>query len=394
MERACGIAGRPVGDCASYRLGVEEAEMSSYSGHNGQVELRDDELVITRAGALARASVGNAPPRRIPIAAMAGVRVKDATRLTNGHVQFLIGDEGAPSVAATTAASVPNTVLFTRRQQDQFRELVERVEARITANRESGIDPASVDVQPAQGRQVRLAESKAGRESRSTETSTTPSAEPWEPPSAERTRPDRSEAKAEKKGARADAKAQKQEARAGAKAEREAKEAALAAERGKRLASFRGVTLFERVIVTPDGESPLAGTQATVDAAGQLMQTQRATLTRFALTGGLGAIAFKKKKNIDTRELYLLIDAPAVASAITCPPTEGAGARRFAAQVNSAAKVTATPEPAEGEAPAQEAPTSAGADVADQLRKFAQLHDEGILSDEEFQAQKAKLLGD
>jgi hypothetical protein len=32
-------------------------------------------------------------------------------------------------------------------------------------------------------------------------------------------------------------------------------------------------------------------------------------------------------------------------------------------------------------------------DLADQLRKLATLRDEGILSDEEFAAQKAKLLG-
>ena len=32
-------------------------------------------------------------------------------------------------------------------------------------------------------------------------------------------------------------------------------------------------------------------------------------------------------------------------------------------------------------------------DVADQLRKFADLRDQGVISDEEFAAQKAKLLG-
>lgn len=45
-------------------------------------------------------------------------------------------------------------------------------------------------------------------------------------------------------------------------------------------------------------------------------------------------------------------------------------------------------------APAAPPPTSAPpTDVADQLRKLASLRDEGILSDEEFAAQKARLLG-
>ena len=53
------------------------------------------------------------------------------------------------------------------------------------------------------------------------------------------------------------------------------------------------------------------------------------------------------------------------------------------------------PTPGYG-APAAPAPPAAAAspvDVADQLRKLAQLRDEGILSEEEFAAQKQKLLG-
>ena len=44
-------------------------------------------------------------------------------------------------------------------------------------------------------------------------------------------------------------------------------------------------------------------------------------------------------------------------------------------------------------APAPSAPAAGGVDVADQRRKLAALRDEGILSDEEFAAQKARLLG-
>jgi hypothetical protein len=46
--------------------------------------------------------------------------------------------------------------------------------------------------------------------------------------------------------------------------------------------------------------------------------------------------------------------------------------------------------------PVAAAPAAAAAapvDVADQLKKLADLRDQGILSDEEFAAQKAKLLG-
>jgi hypothetical protein len=43
-------------------------------------------------------------------------------------------------------------------------------------------------------------------------------------------------------------------------------------------------------------------------------------------------------------------------------------------------------------APAPAAPAAAPVDVADQLKKLADLRDQGVLSEEEFQAQKAKLL--
>jgi len=49
--------------------------------------------------------------------------------------------------------------------------------------------------------------------------------------------------------------------------------------------------------------------------------------------------------------------------------------------------------PAPAPAPAPAAPAGPPVDLADQLRKLATLRDEGILSEEEFAAQKAKLLG-
>jgi hypothetical protein len=49
--------------------------------------------------------------------------------------------------------------------------------------------------------------------------------------------------------------------------------------------------------------------------------------------------------------------------------------------------------PEEASAPAAEAaPAPAQPDVFDQLKKLGELHQQGILTDEEFAAQKAKLL--
>jgi hypothetical protein len=63
-------------------------------------------------------------------------------------------------------------------------------------------------------------------------------------------------------------------------------------------------------------------------------------------------------------------------------------------QARYAEQQPAAAPPDEASAPAAEAaPAPAQPDVFDQLKKLGELHQQGILTDEEFAAQKAKLLG-
>ena len=55
--------------------------------------------------------------------------------------------------------------------------------------------------------------------------------------------------------------------------------------------------------------------------------------------------------------------------------------------------ITRPPSPAEEAAAERYRPAETGGNVPDQLEKLAQLHDQGVLTDEEFEQQKAKLLG-
>ncbi len=118
--------------------------------------------------------------------------------------------------------------------------------------------------------------------------------------------------------------------------------AALEDPRGKRVADFGGCFLHEFVLLTPGGEVPLDAVEASVDTAGNLSVTKRATLTRMAagglLLGGLGAVlslGFQKKEQQDTRELYLLLDAGPASVVIQADPDAGAEVRRFASAVNA-----------------------------------------------------------
>jgi len=115
--------------------------------------------------------------------------------------------------------------------------------------------------------------------------------------------------------------------------------------RGRRVDAFGPVTLHELRIVTPAGEVPLDGVEATVDSAGNMSITKRATLTRLAVgglvLGPLGAVlalGFQKKRTHDDRELYLLIEAGPASCVLQVKPDAGTNVRAFAVQVNARAR--------------------------------------------------------
>ena len=121
--------------------------------------------------------------------------------------------------------------------------------------------------------------------------------------------------------------------------------------RGRKVGAYQGIILYQRWLVTPQGEGSLVGAQATVDTAGGLAVKSRATLTRMAAgglaLGPLGAVlslGLKKHKDVDTRELYLLVESPAVATVVQCPADEGQKAREFAAKIANMARTAAAHE--------------------------------------------------
>lgn len=133
--------------------------------------------------------------------------------------------------------------------------------------------------------------------------------------------------------------------------------------------------------------------QALADAAGDISVTRGRNLA----AKGAGTLAFgpigmlfmgnAKNRQVDNRELYLLVEGSRWAYTQKFNPNLGQALRQFAGQINAAARdyrAAVAPEPA--------APSSVSG-VAQELRELASLRDEGILTEEEFAAQKAKLLG-
>ena len=109
-------------------------------------------------------------------------------------------------------------------------------------------------------------------------------------------------------------------------------------EKDQKLGSLAGVTLYENRIVTPDGEAALSDeVRADVDTAGNLAVSSRVTATRL-VTIGVFALAFKKKKKHDTRELYLVVETPEFMTVRQIDPNLGSRARSFVAQIMTAAR--------------------------------------------------------
>jgi len=91
----------------------------------------------------------------------------------------------------------------------------------------------------------------------------------------------------------------------------------------------------------------------------------------------------------DTRLAFLRIEGPGVAISVTLSPKSGImvnSARKFAAQLNQLSQ-RLTPATAPAPAPVLEH------DPVEQIRKLAELRDQGVLTSDEFEAKKADLLG-
>lgn len=103
-------------------------------GHTGTVLFDGDFVTITRAGFLARATVGKGE-KRIALTSITAVQWKPAGGMTNGFIQFTLG--GGSEVRSrfgtqtVDAANDENSVVFTKKQMPSFEALRQEVEAAI-----------------------------------------------------------------------------------------------------------------------------------------------------------------------------------------------------------------------------------------------------------------------
>ncbi len=153
----------------------------------------------------------------------------------------------------------------------------------------------------------------------------------------------------------------------------------------------------DRLIDHENRHLPFNGkVEAVCDSAGNIAVTRGRNLA----DKGLGTLVFgpiglffmgnAKNREVDTRELYLLVEGPNWAYTVPFAPDAGLALREFALQINLIAKQhwdRADPS-------AKEPSPAPSNDSVAKLRELGKLKDEGILTEDEFAAAKAKLLAD
>lgn len=153
----------------------------------------------------------------------------------------------------------------------------------------------------------------------------------------------------------------------------------------------------DRLIDHTSRQLPFTGeVNATVDTAGNIEVTRGRNLASKAVFGTLWAPATSglsyfmagnaKHREIDKRELFLLVEGPSWAYTQQFVPDVAQGLREFAQTINFTARQAheRTVAPPRG--------SGSKSSPIEMLTKLAELRDQGILTQEEFAAKKADIL--
>lgn len=104
-------------------------DMKTYKGINGQIELHDNKIVIRRKGILSKLTQGFlVGEKTIYIPQITSIKTKKAGFLTNGFIQFVLSGNIEYKKGIVNMTQDENTVMFSRKQQEDMNELVSTIE--------------------------------------------------------------------------------------------------------------------------------------------------------------------------------------------------------------------------------------------------------------------------
>ncbi len=159
------------------------------------------------------------------------------------------------------------------------------------------------------------------------------------------------------------------------------------------LAAIGQLVVQSDCLYTPEGDRHLLSAQSTasVDATGSVQVTRGRDLAAKAvggllMPGGVFLFGNAREQVHDVRELYISIEDPTWHYVVAVHPDLGREARDIAAAVRrAAAALSPIPAGSTGDA--------AALDPVELLERLVALRDRGVLTEEEFAGEKARILG-
>jgi hypothetical protein len=111
-----------------------------YRGYNGTMHVSERSLTIVRDGMVARASFGKErTDRTIPLSCLVGVRLAPASMAVNGFLQLQLYGVSPAELTITAAARFPDAVVFTYKRRKEFEELHAWLQVVVKRNCEEGL---------------------------------------------------------------------------------------------------------------------------------------------------------------------------------------------------------------------------------------------------------------
>lgn len=114
-------------------------EQITVQGTGGEITLKSKRVIISRKGLLGKAVHGYKGDKEIPLKNITAVQFKLPGSVTNGYIQFSLLGGNESRGGAFDAAGDENTVMFTKNQESDFKEIKRFIDAFIDD------EPISID---------------------------------------------------------------------------------------------------------------------------------------------------------------------------------------------------------------------------------------------------------
>ncbi len=106
-------------------------------GHNGQLEVHDDRIVIKREGMLALFTQGFKGRKEIPFAQITAIQFKKVGMIFSGYIQFSIMGGVESRGGVMDATKDENTIMFTKAQEPEFEKAKKLIEDEMYKSKSS-----------------------------------------------------------------------------------------------------------------------------------------------------------------------------------------------------------------------------------------------------------------